>query len=286
LENNSRQIGIQVIAPVPLVSKSGEEIISWNSKSGQKLFVRILSYVPGQLLADVELNAELCYKFGQLLGKVDRIFQDFNHPAAHRYMAWDLANAKKVVLAHLPAVQEPNRIAVIHYFISLYESQVEPVLPTIRKSIIHGDPNDRNILVVSCPDNLDSNMTPSTTRNVDIGGLLDFGDLVHSHSVNEISVAVAYAMLGKSNPIAIAKEMIAGYHKEFPLHPEELRIIFLLSCMRLCTSAVMGVYNITLQPENREYLEVHSKPAWQLLEEMKHVNIEEVVSIFERALER
>jgi len=259
-----------VSVPSPVLSISGEEIISLNAKSGQTLFIRILTYLPGTLLSDVTLTPDLCFNFGKSLGKMDRVFQEFQHPAAHRYMAWDLSNAKKVILAHLPVVQESERRDLIHYFIKQYEAKVEPILPIIRKSIIHGDPNDHNLLVTQ------------NGNTYQIGGVLDFGDIVYAHTVNEISVAAAYAMLGKPNPIEVMVWMVEGYYNEFSLSRVELESIFLLSCMRLCTSAVMGVYNIGLQPENREYLEVHSKPAWEMLNKMRNVKPEEVFALFEK----
>jgi len=206
---------------------------------------------------------------------MDRTFSSFDHPGAHRYMAWDLANSKKVVLGHLSFIIDTEKQALIKCFISQYETRVEPILHTIRKAIIHGDPNDHNILV-----------SKGEGGVVSISGILDFGDLVYSHIVNDISIATGYAMLNKVHPIQILVEMIAGYNTEFPLTLEEKKIVYILACMRLCTSAVMGNYNITLQPENKEYLEVHSKPAWQMLQRLKEINPDSVYTRIEERIQK
>lgn len=223
--------GIQT--PSPLASVKGEEIsvmdIKQQNECFRQTFVRALHYVPGVLLADVELSLELSYDFGKTLGIINRLLQSYDHPGAHRYLAWDLANSKKVILGHLPFINDEDKQTLVHWYIHQYEAKVEPVLPRVRKGIIHGDPNDHNILVHKGDDGV-----------VKISGVLDFGDLVYTHVVNEISIAAGYAMLSKPEPIKILSEMIAGYHNEFPFTEAEKKIIYILACMRLCTSAVMG----------------------------------------------
>jgi len=262
--------------PNPILSVSGENISVMNLNQPNdclnQVFVRALNYLPGILLSDVELTLPLCYSFGKILGKMDQILLSFNHSGAHRYMAWDLANSKKVIVGHLPFINDNEKRTLVQSYISLYDSKVLPILYTVRKAIIHGDPNDHNILVTKKED------------SVDITGILDFGDFVYSHIVNEISIAGGYAMLGKPDPIKILVEMVAGYHTEFPLTLDERKIVYILACMRLCTSAVMGSYNITLQPENAEYLQVHSKPAWEMLDRLKVISPESVFDILEDRL--
>uniref|UniRef100_A0A6B2L903 Hydroxylysine kinase n=1 Tax=Arcella intermedia TaxID=1963864 RepID=A0A6B2L903_9EUKA len=254
-------------APVPIPSLSGPYVAQYLNPSGKPFYIRILTFIPGEVLASVPWTPHLSTQFGRLLGKMDQIFSSFTHPASSRAMAWDLSNAKKVILAHLPVVQDPSKQSLVQHYLALYASEVEPVLPSLRRSVIHGDPNDHNFLVSPGP--------PAAVQTV-----LDFGDLVLSHTINDLAMAIAYAMLNKEDPLGVARGIFEGFNEEFPVLPEEKKVIFVLSCIRLCTSAVMGTYNISLQPENREYLEVHSKPAWEMLSRFKSLTIGEMQEIF------
>ena len=70
--------------------------------------------------------------------------------------------------------------------------------PRCRPASIYNDANDYNVLV-----------DPAGTRVV---SFLDFGDVVHSATVCDLAIAIAYAMLDKQDPIAAAAEVVAGYH--------------------------------------------------------------------------
>ncbi len=54
-------------------------------------FVRVLTYVPGKVLADTRPHTpELLYSLGNMMGKMDYALQDFSHAAAYRILKWDL----------------------------------------------------------------------------------------------------------------------------------------------------------------------------------------------------
>jgi Ser/Thr protein kinase RdoA (MazF antagonist) len=75
--------------------------------------------------------------------------------------------------------------------------RVLPIADTLRKSIIHNDGNDHNIIV-------DDNT---------VMGIIDFGDAVKTCTINEIAIACAYAMLDKTDPIAMGCEILRGYNE-------------------------------------------------------------------------
>jgi Ser/Thr protein kinase RdoA (MazF antagonist) len=60
------------------------------------------------------------------------------------------------------------------------------------RSVIHNDANDHNLLV-----------GPPTAAPEEraVTGLLDFGDMVETWTVCELSVAVAYAVFGQADPL-------------------------------------------------------------------------------------
>ena len=58
--------------------------------------------------------------------------------------------------------------------------------------MIHNDANDYNVLV----DTRDTG--DLMTRNQAVLGLVDLGDMLHSHTVNDLAIAMAYA--ASTNP--------------------------------------------------------------------------------------
>ncbi len=69
----------------------GEAIATTTSPTGTAHLVRLLTYVPGKLLAAARPHTdELLSSLGNVLGKIDRGLSDFAHPAAQRSLKWDL----------------------------------------------------------------------------------------------------------------------------------------------------------------------------------------------------
>ncbi len=110
--------------------------------------------------------------------------------------------------------------------------------------MIHGDPNDYNVLV-----------DPGHTQVV---GLLDFGDMVYSYTVGNLAIAIAYVVLDKADPRAAADEVVEGYRSAFPLLENELEAVWRLVLMRLCMSICLAAYQQQQRPEN-EYLQISQR---------------------------
>jgi Ser/Thr protein kinase RdoA (MazF antagonist) len=66
----------------------------------------------------------------------------FDHPAAHRDFYWDLAKGNKIVESYGAQVQGDWLREVV----SSYSAGCN--LEKLRKSVIHGDANDYNVLVM------------------------------------------------------------------------------------------------------------------------------------------
>ena len=115
------------------------------------------------------------------------------------------------------------------------------VLPTahsLRKSIIHNDGNDHNILIQNC-DDLDRAIR-----------IIDFGDMVYSFTVSDLAVVIAYSIFNVDDPLETAAAILEGYNDVFPLEENELDVLFLLICARLCISVCMSAYQHKINPDN------------------------------------
>ncbi len=131
-----------------------------------------------------------------------------------------------------------------------FERNVSILLPKLRRSVIHGDANDYNVLVSPRGD--------SDPQHPTVVGLIDFGDMVHSHTVGDLAVAIAYVVLDKADPMTVAAQVVAGYHKEYPLQQAEIEALHGLVIMRLCMSVSLAAHQKQQQPGN-EYLKISQR---------------------------
>ena len=196
---------------------------------------RVVTYIPGVPLAEISPHTPgLLQDLGQKLGQLSRALVDFDHPAVHRDFHWDLANGNRVVDQYARLIEDPDLRELV--LKCRFEPDVE-----LRKSVIHGDANDYNVLV--------------EPESLTVSGLIDFGDMVYSYTVGELAIALAYVVLDEENPF---ESLIAGYMNEFALLDEEREALWPLVRLRLAMSVCIAAYQQREQPEN-EYLGISQK---------------------------
>ncbi len=249
-----------LLLPQLRVTAGGETIATLTSAEGTNHFVRVLTFVPGQVLADTKPHTpELLYSLGSMMCKMDRALQDFRHPAAHRTLKWDLQRTLWI-RDYLQYIEQPGRRAIVERLLSQFESQLLPVASTLRRSVIHNDANDYNVLVHTAEGGASQ-----------VVSVVDFGDMVYTYTVCELAIAAAYAMLNKADPLATAAHIVAGYHEAHPLSEPEIEALYALICARLCTSVVNSAYQKQVEPQN-DYLTISEQPAWALLEQLVDIH--------------
>ncbi len=237
-------------------SIGGETISTSEDASGGPRYVWMLTYLPGDPMATANPHTPpMLRSLGRLLGQMDRALADFSHPAAHRRMKWDLAGAGWIK-DYLHYIDDPARRILVKNFLARYEMEVAPALPAIRKSVIHNDANDYNVLVG------DARSQPR-----DVTSVIDFGDALHTCTVFELAIAAAYALLDKADPLAAAAEVVAGYHEAFPLEENEIALLFPLICTRLAVSVTNSAWRKTLEPDDPN-VTVSERAAWAALEKL------------------
>ncbi len=230
------------------------------SHDATERIVWLLTYIDAPVLAQANPHSpELLASVGHLLGQIDGALADFDHPAAHRALQWDSARAAWIA-GHLDAIENSTHRNLLKKFLSLYESEVVPALPHLRRSIIYGDANDYNVLV-----------SPPWPQPRQAKAVIDFGDMHHTITVAEPAIAAAYAILGKSDSLAAAQSLVAGYHGACPLHESEIKVIFPLIAMRLAVSVVLSGQRKALRPDD-PYVRISEVPAWRALERLAAIN--------------
>ena len=235
-----------------ITSTDNKEIVQLPVDDGVR-FMRMLTWIDGRVLADVKPHSpSLLYKVGEMCGKLSKGLSGFDHEAAHRFMKWDPSQANWVG-DHLNKIKGERR-DIAAYCYSLFEKN-QSALDSLRKSVNYNDANDYNILI------------RGTGNNVAVPGVIDFGDVVYTHTINELAIALAYVMMHKADPLEAAIHAIKGYHDQYPIEENELAVLFILVTTRLLISVTCSAVNLEEHPENI-YLQISDKPAWDLLRKL------------------
>ncbi len=263
--------GTDVRAPRLVATSSGEPMRAVKA-NGLTHWVRLLTYLPGRVLADVRPHDDqLLREIGRSLGGLDRALEEFSHAAAGRELYWDLTRAPDEILHHRDAIREPERRALVDAVVDRWDGVVKPVLPELRRGIIYNDANDYNVIVGGPP-----------AGPPHVAGFVDFGDLLESALVCEPAIAAAYALLDERDPLAAAAAVIGGYHEVLPLAEDELDVLPTLVAARLAVSVCVSAQRRLEEPGN-DYLTVSERPAWDALHRLAPVHHRLARAVFRSA---
>lgn len=236
---------------------------------GRTCAVRMVGWIEGTLFSGVPRSPAQLTALGGLVGRLSRALQGFGHPAAHREgFAWALDQVA-ALSGHVGDIADPDRRAMVARLFARYEERIAPRLPGLRVSVLHQDANDNNIIVD--PADFDR-----------VIGLIDFGDMCHGRTVNELAITLAYAVLGAVDVYATMRHVIAGYVAEFPLTGAEADVLYDLMRMRLAASVCISSRQAGLHPEN-DYLTISQEPAFALLERLDSIDPEFMVALCRHA---
>lgn len=241
--------------PMPVPTTDGKFLISFQSENNEIRYARVLRFVEGKFLADVGENPKLLASLGTFLAELDLHLLDYRDPVLEaRQYRWDLQHflLNEKLVEFIP---DASKRKLVKYFFLQFKDIILPVLPGLRKSVIHSDANDWNILV----------------QNDRVSGIIDFGDFAYTSLINELAIGITYAVFEAEDPVASACMVIRAYHQVLPLEEIELELLYYLIATRLCISVCNSSYSKQQDPKN-QYLTISEKPAWNLLEKWFTIN--------------
>jgi 4-aminobutyrate aminotransferase-like enzyme/Ser/Thr protein kinase RdoA (MazF antagonist) len=248
-----------------LLNTEGKELTALVIE-GKNYYLRILSFLDGIFWADAKQKTDALHTdLGKFLGKMDKVLQDFSHPAMHRHYTWDISTAMDAN-AKVRFISNHERRRMAGYFLLQFQMEVFPVLSLLRHAYTHNDANDYNLLV----------------KGDNVSGLIDFGDMVYTALINNVAVACTYAMLNNNDPLHTALLVVKSYHSVYPLTLQELDILYYLVAARLCISVTQSAYNAS-QDSNNEHHFITEKPAWDLLYQLIRINPIKAQDTFRKA---
>jgi ethanolamine-phosphate phospho-lyase len=237
------------------VKNSNNKLLTPFKENNTKKVARLLSYLEGEFLGDAKHSVELFKSFGKFLAELDLQLKDFqNYVIEARQHKWDLQHFL-LNEEYVKSITNTADRKIAAYFFQQFKENVTPILPYLRKQIIHNDANEWNTL----------------TQNNQVSGLIDFGDLCYSQLINELAIALAYSLLEKDDPVKWAVPIISEYHKIIPLEEKEIDTLYWLIAARLCTSVCNSAFERIQRPEN-SYIQISEKPAWEMLRKWVIIN--------------
>ncbi|KAB0799254.1 hypothetical protein PPYR_07134 [Photinus pyralis] len=252
-----------ITCPKPVMNVNGKYYSIERFISG-KHCVRLLEYVPGNILKEISPGPALYYQIGVYVAELDCLLKDFYHPAydSHKliWMLDSIPNVKEFLIA----IEDDEKGKIINSILNEFENRVLSVSNTLEKGMIHGDINEQNIIV------------QSTDDKWELKGLIDFGDCNRSCYLFELAITITY-MLILSKDLDVAGYVFAGYNSVRNVTNEEYSLLKICIMSRLCQSYTIGVYSY-LQHPNNTYVLSSVADGWEILTRLREESEKDTLS--------
>jgi Ser/Thr protein kinase RdoA (MazF antagonist) len=214
--------------------------------------LRVMRFMPGNLLANHAASPGQLRLCGSALAHLGYALQDFDHPRADRMLLWDLKHFHRM-RPLLEYVEEKQKRDLAEGIFDRFDDTVVPLLDTLTSQVVHGDFSPFNVLV-----------NPEDPGFVT--GVIDFGDVVRTPVIFDISVAMANHLgTDPNHPWEHALGIMDGYRTARPLPDHEFEALTVTAPARLLLRALISQWRAVLRPETRDYLLSHSKTDWARL---------------------
>ena len=183
-------------------------------------------------------------------------------------MQWDIANSLWTI-EYLNYIKDNTEKKIIKSFQIEFKKRLEE-FKKLRKSFIHNDVNDNNVIV------------SNNIYKPEINGIIDFGDSIKTQTINDVAVTCVYAMMNCENPLEAGINVVKGYHSIYKLNEDEIKFLYIAIAMRLVISITKSSINRIHNKENK-YLLVSENEAIKLIKKWNRVNQETALYCFRYA---
>ncbi|MFN0200911.1 MAG: phosphotransferase, partial [Bacteroidia bacterium] len=237
-------------------NKIGSFLSNYTDEQGNTYLIRLLTWIEGRMYYQVNPKTEhLDYTLGQKCGAITACLQGFTHDFTCENLEWDIANALWVE-EYLPLFSAEKQ-KMFSFYLDKFKS-IQNTYKNLRKSTVHNDANEHNIVV------------SSDLQNPETLAIIDYGDTTFTQTINDVAVLLAYGMMEHEQPLQAAAPILAGYQQQFPLQANELKVLYVCVAMRLLISLTKSAIARQKEPENT-YIFVSEKTGWALLEKWYHI---------------
>ncbi|MCV4286045.1 aminotransferase [Pseudomonas capsici] len=243
-----------VRVPGVIRANNTEQLLSLDV-DGQAVHVRLLEFIDGQSLGHVQhLSHEVVAGLGELCAQVDQALAAFEHPGLERILQWDPRHAQALIRHLLPVIANANERICLTEAAEQAQKRLLPLIPELPIQAVHLDITEHNVV-----------WTRDAERRWQLQGLIDFGDLVTTWRVADLSVTCA-ALLhhAEGDPFYILPA-IRAYHAINPLKTAELQALWPLIVARSAVLVLSSEQQASVEPDNA-YIQANLEGEWGIFE--------------------
>ncbi|MDR8370494.1 aminotransferase [Pseudomonas lactis] len=248
--------------PKVIQTVEGEELLTVNV-DGQTLHLRLLDYIDGQPLTHLpHLSRAVIEGYGELCGQMSHALAGFEHPGLERTLQWDPRHAQALITHLLATLPDLPQRAALEQVARQVEAHVQPLAARLPWQAVHMDITDDNVV-----------WQRDAQRHFRIQGVIDFGDLVRTWRIADLSVTCA-ALLhhADGDPFALLPA-IQACHAVTPLQREELEVLWPLIVARAAVLVLSSEQQQRLDPDNT-YLKKNAEHEWEIFDIATSVSFE------------
>jgi hydroxylysine kinase len=224
-------------APRVFRTVSGEKRSIITSDAGQEYCLRVVTWLDGSLLKDVELTIKNANRFGQHLAELELSLENFDFDGDGQAGPWDMQEALQL-RSLLPHVNDEKVQKYARVVLTRFDESVITALRALPRQAIHNDANPENLLI---------------DADDDVSGFIDFGDALKAPRIIEVATAASYLRTAGDNPLKFIEAFIEGYHQRSPLSDAEFNLLFDLIRTRLVMTLIILYWRLTTRDEDDPY---------------------------------
>lgn len=245
--------------PIPRVisGNDGGELQWITDSSGQKRYVRLMSYLEGTPLDSTHSTELEREKIGEILGQLRLATATFSHPADARTLAWDVQHLTSLSSLIGEMTDQAER-DLLNEGMARFEHFSEKI-KTLRRQVLHNDFSRSNIIV-------------DHSKSEFVVGIIDFGDTVRTAIAIDVSTALLnqlptnVSLLEPSADIfETGRALLRGYLRVADLTTDELALIPHLVMGRIIARALLTNWRAKLFPGNAKYILRNTAQGWDQL---------------------
>lgn len=244
----------QVRVPAVMPGVSGEDLLSVDH-NGNAVHLRVLEFIDGQSLAHVaHLNRHIVAGLAQLCARVDVALAGFEHPGLDRVLQWDPRHAFALIEHLLPVIVDADKRACIAEAAEQAQAYLLPLVASLPVQAIHMDITEYNVV-----------WARDAHRQWQLQGLIDFGDLVHTWRIADLSVTCAALLHHAEGDPFFILPAIQAYHQINPLQSEELLALWPLIVARSAVLVLSSEQQASIEPDNA-YIQANLASEWNIFD--------------------
>lgn len=255
--------------PVPRLvrTSAGEAFLPHEDGHGQMRLVRVLTYLDGTPLDRLDATSEEREKVGATLGRLRLAMAGFSHPHDTREIAWDVRHLPKLAFL-LDRIDDRERRAKLEQGLERFR-RLQGRLAACRTQVLHNDFSRSNVVV-------------DRKRPEFIAGVIDFGDVVRTAIVIDLSTALLNHLspTGSERMFDAGRDLLRGYLSIADLTEDEVLLLPHMVMGRVIARALITTWRAEQFPDNATYILRNTHQSWSQLDHFLSRSADEISETF------